>query len=88
MCFLGRGVLRSREGKCFFCFFFSRKLPSRELARDPRLIKNSHDVLSQCQYLAQSCAAIFISGAAPTKGATQRSRGALLKTKFNGVEWG
>lgn len=71
----------------FFLFFFC-KLPSCELARDPRLIKNSADVLSQCQYLAQSYAAIFISSAAPTKGATRRSRGPLLKMKFNGVEWG
>lgn len=76
------------RGNVFFFPFIFCKLPSRELARDPRLIKNSDDVLSQCQYLAQSYAAIFISSTAPTKGATRRSRGPLLKMKFNGVEWG
>lgn len=85
MCF--RGKMRLKKKKPFF-FLLLHKLPWRELARDPRLIKNSDDVLSQCQYLAQSSAAIFISSAAQTKGATRRSRGPLLKMKFNGVEWG
>lgn len=53
-----------------------------------QLIKNSDDVLRQCQYLTQSYAAIFISSTALTKEATQPLRGPLLKMKFNGVEWG
>lgn len=53
-----------------------------------QLIKNSDDVLSQCQYLTQSYAAIFISSMALTKGATWPLRGPLLKMKINGVEWG
>lgn len=51
-----------------------------------RLIKNGDDVRSQCQYLTQSYAAIFISSTTLTKGATYPLRGLLLKMKIN--EWG
>lgn len=51
-----------------------------------QLIKNSDDVLSPCQYLTQSYAAIFISSTALTKGAMWLLRGPRLKMKIN--EWG